>query len=76
MLYTINMQAKDGSTVKMTLSDASPGPQVAGGQRMTAVQIKALVDPDATPPGAPGAVTVKMFDNDLGLPVLSVVEEV
>jgi len=75
MIYTINMQAADGSIIKMSLSDTSPGPQVAGGLRMTAAQIKAMVDPDAIPPGVPGAVCAKLFDNDAGLPVLSVVEE-
>ena len=68
-IYTMTLQAADGSETTMSMSSESLGPQVAGGLRMTGAEIKA-----ATDAGGPGSVRVRMFDNDAGLPVLSVVE--
>lgn len=66
-IYTIIAQAIDGSEVMLSLSDQSPGFQVDyHNGRMTGAQIKAATDT------APGSVAVKMFDNQPGLPVLSV----
>ena len=67
MIYTLTLKCADDSETSMSLSDQSPGPQTAGGQRMTGAAIKAVVE-------AGGEVWVKMFDNDVGLLVTSVVE--
>ena len=68
-IYTLTLQAADGSETTMSMSSESLGPQVDGGLRMTGAEIKA-----ATDAGGPGSVRAKMFDNAPGLPVLSVVE--
>ena len=67
MTYTLTLELPAGGTTTMSFSDQSPGPQTGGGQRMTGAQIKAEFDA-----GVP--VYVKMFDNDVGLLVTSVVE--
>jgi len=67
MICTLTLALPAGGTTTMSLSDQSPGPQTAGGQRMTGAQIKAAFD-------AGGQVYVYLFDNQAPLLVSNIVE--
>lgn len=70
MLYTLTLLLPTGGTTTMSLSGDSPGPDTGGGIRMTVAEIQA-----ALAIGGEGSVQVRVFDNQRGLPVISVVEE-